>query len=53
MGGEINVVKKDGPGTLMQLYLRLEAAGDATEQHCQVDFANNGLVVSRVITLSI
>ncbi|KAJ1398676.1 Signal transduction response regulator, receiver domain [Sesbania bispinosa] len=45
MGGEIKVVKKEGPGTLMRLYLRLSAPVDATEQHCQVDFANNGLVV--------
>ncbi|MED6217410.1 Histidine kinase 1 [Stylosanthes scabra] len=45
MGGEIKVVKKEGPGTLMRLYLRLDTAGDATEQHCLVDIANNGLVV--------
>jgi len=48
MGGEIKVVKKEGPGTLMRLYLRLSAPLDATEQHCQVDFANKGLVVSRI-----
>ncbi|RDX82119.1 Histidine kinase 1, partial [Mucuna pruriens] len=45
MGGEIKVVKKEGPGTLMRLYLRLSAPVDATEQHCQVDFSNKGLVV--------
>ncbi|KAL4342683.1 hypothetical protein HN51_060966 [Arachis hypogaea] len=45
MGGEIKVVKKEGPGTLMRLYLRLDTAGDDTEQHCLVDIANNGLVV--------
>ncbi|KAH1151200.1 hypothetical protein GYH30_044929 [Glycine max] len=45
MGGEIKVVKKEGPGTLMRLCLRLSAPVDATEQHCQVDFANKGLVV--------
>ncbi|KAK7262971.1 hypothetical protein RJT34_30554 [Clitoria ternatea] len=45
MGGEIKVVKKEGPGTLMRLYLRLRAPVDATEQHCQADFANKGLVV--------
>ncbi|TKY55927.1 Histidine kinase 1 [Spatholobus suberectus] len=45
MGGEIKVVKKEGPGTLMRLYLCLSAPVDATEQHCQVDFANKGLVV--------
>ncbi|XP_062143532.1 histidine kinase 1 isoform X2 [Alnus glutinosa] len=45
MGGEIKVVKKDGPGTLMRLYLLLSAPVDGTEQHCQVDFANHSLVV--------
>ncbi|KAL2333818.1 hypothetical protein Fmac_015031 [Flemingia macrophylla] len=45
MGGEIKVVKKEGPGTLMRLYLRLSAPVDASEQHCQADFANKGLVV--------
>ncbi|KAG5079125.1 hypothetical protein GLYMA_02G046600v4 [Glycine max] len=45
MGGEIKVVKKEGSGTLMRLCLRLSAPVDATEQHCQVDFANKGLVV--------
>ncbi|CAL5197470.1 unnamed protein product [Lathyrus oleraceus] len=45
MGGEIKIVKKEGPGTLMRLYLHLNASVDATEQHCQVDFTNNGLVV--------
>lgn len=48
MGGEIKVVKKEGSGTLMRLCLRLSAPVDATEQHCQVDFANKGLVVSRI-----
>ncbi|KAK7360222.1 hypothetical protein VNO77_02204 [Canavalia gladiata] len=45
MGGEIKVVKKEGQGTLMRLYLRLSAPANATEQHCRVDFANKGLVV--------
>ncbi|XP_019446887.1 PREDICTED: histidine kinase 1-like [Lupinus angustifolius] len=45
MGGEIKVVEKEGPGTLMRLYLCLGAPVDAVEKHCQVDFANNGLVV--------
>lgn len=52
MGGEIKVVKKEGPGTLMRLYLCLSAPVDATEQHCQADFSNNGLVVS-IITLAL
>jgi hypothetical protein len=46
MGGEIKVVKKDGPGTLMRLYLLLSATADGTEQRCQVDFAKHSLVVS-------
>ncbi|CAI8609014.1 unnamed protein product [Vicia faba] len=45
MDGEIKIVKKEGPGTLMRLYLHLNVAVDAAEQHCQVDFANIGLVV--------
>lgn len=48
MGGEIKVVKKDGPGTLMRLYLLPSAPVDGTEQHCQVDFANHSLVVSGI-----
>lgn len=46
MGGEIKVVKKDGPGTLMQLYLVLNTPADGTEQHCQVDLAKHNVVVS-------
>ncbi|EXC35337.1 Histidine kinase 1 [Morus notabilis] len=45
MGGEIKVVKKNGPGTLMRLYLVLNTPADNTEQHCQIDFAKHGLVV--------
>ncbi|GAU34201.1 hypothetical protein TSUD_209830 [Trifolium subterraneum] len=45
MGGEIKIIKKEGPGTLMRLYLQLTAPVDAAEQQCQVDFANNNLVV--------
>ncbi|XP_062102700.1 histidine kinase 1 isoform X2 [Humulus lupulus] len=45
MGGEIKVVKKNSPGTLMQLYLVLNTPADSTEQHCQIDFAKHGLVV--------
>lgn len=48
MRGEIKIVKKEGPGTLMRLYMQLTAPVDATEQHCQVDFANNNLVVSSI-----
>ncbi|KAJ7953145.1 histidine kinase 1-like [Quillaja saponaria] len=45
MGGEIKVFKKEGPGTLMQLCLLLNAPADGTELHCQVDYAKDGLVV--------
>ncbi|KDP46777.1 hypothetical protein JCGZ_06565 [Jatropha curcas] len=45
MGGEIKVVKKNGPGTLMRLYLLLNTAVDGAEQHCQVDFARHNVVV--------
>ncbi|KAE9612939.1 hypothetical protein Lal_00027487 [Lupinus albus] len=45
MGGEIMVVKKEGPGTLMRLCLLLSAPIDVTEQHCAIDLTNNGLVV--------
>ena len=50
MGGEIKVVKKEGPGTLMRLYLLLSTPMDATEQHYRVDYTENDLVVSRIIT---
>ncbi|CAB4318194.1 unnamed protein product [Prunus armeniaca] len=45
MGGEIKVVKKDGPGTLMQLYLVINTPADGTEQLCQVDLAKHNVVV--------
>ncbi|XP_050374747.1 histidine kinase 1 [Argentina anserina] len=45
MGGEIKVVKKDGQGTLMQLYLVLNTPVDGTEQYCQADFAKQSIVV--------
>lgn len=47
MGGEIKVVKKDGPGTLMRLYLLLSAPVDGIEQ-CHVDFSKHSLVVSGI-----
>lgn len=49
MGGEIKVVKKDGPGTLMQLYLVLNTPADGTEQYCQADFSKHSVVVSKVV----
>ncbi|GKV44097.1 hypothetical protein SLEP1_g51318 [Rubroshorea leprosula] len=45
MGGEIKVVKKNGPGTLMQLYLLLSTPEDGTEQHHQIDFVEHSVVV--------
>lgn len=49
MGGEIKVVKKDGQGTLMQLYLVLNTPADGTEQYCQANFAKHSIVVSKVV----
>lgn len=48
MGGEIKVVKKNGPGTLMRLYLLLGAPEDGTGDHCQLKLAENDLTVSKV-----
>ncbi|XP_027362692.1 histidine kinase 1-like [Abrus precatorius] len=45
MGGDIKVVKKEGPGTLMRLCLLLSAPTDVTEQHCAINLKCNGLVV--------
>ncbi|KAF6170830.1 hypothetical protein GIB67_015782 [Kingdonia uniflora] len=45
MNGEIKVVKKDGPGTLMQLYLVLNTPVDALRQNDQVLFAEHNLTV--------
>ncbi|XWS29186.1 hypothetical protein CRYUN_Cryun24cG0007000 [Craigia yunnanensis] len=43
MGGEIKVVKKNGPGTLMRLFLLLSTPADGTEQHDQMDFAKHSV----------
>ncbi|KAK2427002.1 Histidine kinase 1 [Trifolium repens] len=45
MGGEIKVTKKEGQGTLMRLCLLLSAPMDVSEQHCDVNLTDNGLVV--------
>ncbi|KAM7516120.1 hypothetical protein LguiA_005703 [Lonicera macranthoides] len=45
MGGEIKVVKKNGPGTLMRLYLLLGAPEDGTGDHCQLKLAENDLTI--------
>ncbi|TYI54049.1 hypothetical protein E1A91_D11G048600v1 [Gossypium mustelinum] len=45
MGGEIKVVKKDGPGTLIRLFLLLTTPADSTEQHGQMDFSKHNVAV--------
>ncbi|XVF18045.1 hypothetical protein REPUB_Repub10bG0177600 [Reevesia pubescens] len=45
MGGEIKVEKKNGPGTLMRLFLLLSTPADGTEQNCQMDFAKHNVAV--------
>lgn len=45
MGGDIKVIRKDGPGTLMQLSLLLSTPIDGTSQQCQNEFADNRLMV--------
>lgn len=46
MNGEIKVVKKSGPGTLMQLYLRVSMPAQTTKQHCQFNLEDHNLTVS-------
>lgn len=46
MGGEIKVAKKDGPGTLLQLYMVLGIPEDGTGKRVQVEFGKHGLMVS-------
>lgn len=46
MNGEIKVVKKSGPGTLMQLYLLLSTPTEITKQHYQFNFKDHNLTVS-------
>ncbi|XP_044469579.1 histidine kinase 1-like [Mangifera indica] len=45
MGGEVKVVKKDTPGTLMRLYLLLNTPSNGSEQSCQVEFSKPTVVV--------
>lgn len=49
MGGEIKVVKKNGPGTLMRLYLLLNTPTDGTGQHCHPNLAEQTTTVSKNI----
>ncbi|KAF8405409.1 hypothetical protein HHK36_010314 [Tetracentron sinense] len=53
MGGDIKVVKKEGPGTLMQLYLLLNTSVDDTGQHNQIEFPKYSLMVLLAINGSI
>lgn len=46
MGGEIKIVEKNGPGTLMQICLLLGTSPDVAEQHIQVELADHSLMVS-------
>ncbi|KAK7345131.1 hypothetical protein VNO77_15595 [Canavalia gladiata] len=48
MDGEIKIVKKEDQGTMMQLYLHLSTPTNAIEQHCQVNFANKGLMMQKM-----
>ncbi|KAH6797067.1 histidine kinase 1 [Perilla frutescens var. hirtella] len=45
MNGEIKVVKKSGPGTLMQLYLLLNTPAETTKQHYQLNLKEHNLTV--------
>ncbi|KAL9229620.1 hypothetical protein vseg_005068 [Gypsophila vaccaria] len=45
MGGDIKIVEKNGPGTLMQLCLQLGTSSDNTVQQSDVELANHNLVV--------
>ena len=46
MGGKIRVIKKDGPGTLMQLHLLLSAHVDETRGYNSLNFAQHDLMAS-------
>lgn len=50
MGGEIKVIKKNGPGTLMRLYLLLNAPIDGTEHNSPVDYAKHSITVRTVLS---
>ncbi|KAK9129453.1 hypothetical protein Sjap_009940 [Stephania japonica] len=45
MGGEIKVVRKDGPGTLMQLSLLLNMPVEKSGQNCEVEFSKHSFMV--------
>lgn len=48
MGGEIKVVKKNGPGTLMRLFLLLSTPADGVEQQGRIDVSKHSVAVSKV-----
>ncbi|KAL7615436.1 hypothetical protein Lser_V15G07175 [Lactuca serriola] len=45
MGGEIRVVKKNGPGTLMRLYLLLNTSVDIPQDNYRLKYADHNLKV--------
>ncbi|TYH78703.1 hypothetical protein ES332_D03G008400v1 [Gossypium tomentosum] len=45
MGGEIKVVKKNGPGTLMRLFLLLSTPADGVEQQGRIDVSKHSVAV--------
>lgn len=50
MGGTIKVVKKDSPGTLMQLSLILKTPGYEIEQNERKVFTNHSLKVRKILS---
>jgi hypothetical protein len=54
MGGQIKVVQKEGPGTLMRLYLVFGTPSEISgqlSQHIQIEFDTQKLMVFSWITL--
>ncbi|KAI4381776.1 hypothetical protein MLD38_007819 [Melastoma candidum] len=45
MGGEIKVAKKNGPGTLMRLYLVLHTTASSTKQNIRANYAKHDVAV--------
>lgn len=46
MGGDIKVAMKNGPGTLMRLYMVLGMPESGLGKHCQAEFSKYSLMVS-------
>jgi len=53
MGGEIKIVNKNGPGTLMQLCLVLGTSTESAAQHIHAEFASHNLMVSSVFVRTV